>query len=136
MLNPGGFWARLAANILDSLIIGVPLSIISYLLFGDWEETPITSIGNLLYSLIVPVLWYGFTVGKKILGIRIAKMDGSKVGFGTMLLRVLVAGLVYALTLGIGVIVSAFMVGIRQDKRAIHDFIAGTYVTYDPPEYK
>ncbi len=135
-MNPGGFWARLAANILDSLIIGVPLSIISYLLFGDWEETPITSIGNLLYSLIVPVLWYGFTVGKKILGIRIAKMDGSKVGFGTMLLRVLVAGLVYALTLGIGVIVSAFMVGIRQDKRAIHDFIAGTYVTYDPPEYK
>lgn len=135
-MNPAGFWARLAANILDGLIIGVPLSIISYLLFGDWEETPITSIGNLLYSLIVPVLWYGFTVGKKILGIRIAKMDGSKVGFGTMLLRVLVAGLVYALTFGIGIIVSAFMVGIRQDKRAIHDFIAGTYVTYDSPEYK
>lgn len=135
-MNPAGFWARFAAGILDGLIIGIPLAIISYLLFGSWDETPITSFGNLLYTLIVPVLWYGYTVGKKILGIRIAKMDGSKLGFGTMLLRVLVGGLVYGLTLGIAMIVSAFMVGIREDKRAIHDFIAGTYVTYDPPEEK
>lgn len=134
MLNPAGFWARLGANLLDSLIIGIPLAIISYLLVGDWEETPITSFGNMLYSLIVPVLWYGFTVGKKMLGIRIVKVDGSKLGYGAMILRVIVGGLVYIFTLGIGLIVSAFMVGIREDKRAIHDFIAGTYVTYDLPD--
>lgn len=119
---------------MDGLIIGIPLSFISYLLFGDWDETPITSFGNLLYSIIVPVLWFGFTVGKRILGIRIVKVDGTNPGYGTMLMRVIVAGLVYILTLGIGVIVSAFMVGIREDKRAIHDFIAGTYVTSDLPE--
>lgn len=48
-----------------------------------------------------------------------------------MLMRVLVAGLVYVLTLGIGIIVSAFMVGMREDRRAIHDFIAGTEVVWD-----
>ena len=132
-LNPAGFWARLGANLLDGLIIGIPLSVISFLIVGDWGETPITSLGNLVYTLVVPVVWYGYTVGKKILGIRIVKMDGSKLGYGAMLMRVIVAGLVYAITFGIGVIVSAFMVGLREDKRAIHDFIAGTYVTYDPP---
>lgn len=37
------------------------------------------------------------------------------------------------LTLGIGLTISAIMVAIREDKRSIHDFIAGTYVTTDEP---
>ena len=35
-----------------------------------------------------------------------------------MVLRVIVAGIIYVVTLGIGLIVSAFMVGLRDDKRA------------------
>jgi uncharacterized RDD family membrane protein YckC len=134
MENPAGFWVRFFASLLDAIIIGIPLSIISYLFFGVWEETSITSFGNILYSIIVPVLWVGFTVGKKIMGIRIVKVDGSKIGYGVMILRVIVGGIVYVVTLGIGLIVSAFMVGLRDDKRAIHDLIAGTYVTKNPTE--
>ena len=134
MENPAGFWVRFFASLLDAIIIGIPLSIISYLFFGVWEETSITSFGNILYSIIVPVLWVGFTVGKKIMGIRIVKVDGSKIGYGVMILRVIVGGIIYVVTLGIGLIVSAFMVGLRDDKRAIHDFIADTYVTKNPPE--
>ncbi|GAM13486.1 RDD family protein [Mesobacillus selenatarsenatis] len=133
MNRPAGFWVRLGAGILDGLIIGVPLLIISYLVTGSAEDNAFTSSLNLLYTLLVPVLWSGYTVGKKIVGVRIAKVNGEKLGFGTMLMRTIVAGLVYVLTLGIGFIVSAFMVGIREDKRAIHDFIAGTYVTYEKP---
>jgi uncharacterized RDD family membrane protein YckC len=48
-------------------------------------------------------------------------------------MRVIVASLVYGITLGIGAIVSAFMIGLRKDKRSLHDFIAGTYVTYQKP---
>ncbi len=92
-------------------------------------------IMDMLYYLLLPVFWYGYTVGKRLLGIRIARIDGEKVGLGTMLLRDLVAGLVYTLTLGIGIIVRAFMVGLREDKRSIHDFIAGTYVTYNNPDF-
>lgn len=134
MENPAGFWVRIFASLLDAIIIGIPLLIISYLFFGVWEETSITSFGNILYSIIVPVLWVGFTVGKKIMGIRIVKVDGSKIGYGVMILRVIVGGIIYVVTLGIGLIVSAFMVGLRDDKRAIHDLIAGTYVTKNPPE--
>lgn len=69
------------------------------------------------------------------MGIRIFRVDGEKLGIGTMLLREFVAGIVYIVTLGLGMIVSAFMVGLRKDHRAIHDFIAGTYVTSNKPWY-
>ncbi|RSD25433.1 RDD family protein [Mesobacillus subterraneus] len=134
MNSPAGFWVRLGASILDGLIIGVPLLIISYLATGSWDENLFTQSLNFLYTLLVPILWYGYTIGKRIVGVRIAKVNGKKLGFGAMIMRTIVAGIVYTLTLGIGVIVSAFMVGLRQDKRSLHDFIAGTYVTYEKPE--
>lgn len=129
--RPAGFWIRLAAAVLDTVIVMVPLTIISYFITGTWEGDLYTSIASLLYYLIVPVVWNGYTVGKRIVGIRIAKVNGEKVGFGTTLMRFVVASLIYIVTLGIAGIVSVFMIGLRKDKRAIHDFVAGTYVTYE-----
>ncbi|MFA1710941.1 RDD family protein [Peribacillus frigoritolerans] len=133
MSDSVGFWKRLFAGVLDGIIVSAPLAIIFVVITGDWENEDFSTLFNFLYMVIVPILWYGYTVGKRIVGIRIVRMDGKKVGIGTMLLRYLVAALVYAITLGIGVIVSAFMVGIRKDHRSIHDFIAGTYVTSNKP---
>ncbi|GED30749.1 hypothetical protein BCE02nite_18900 [Brevibacillus centrosporus] len=102
---------------------------------GETKGNLFTNLVSILYSLLLPVFWYGYTVGKRIVGIRIVKMDGSPVGIGTMLLRIVVGcWLIYTVTLGIGAIISAIMVGVREDKRAIHDLIAGTYVTSDRPE--
>jgi len=134
MTNPAGFWVRFLASFLDGLIIGLPLAVISYFMLGEWDNETFTGSLTMLYTLIVPVVWTGYTIGKKIMGVRIAKVNGEKLGIGTMLLRVVVAGILYAVTFGIAYIASAFMVGIREDKRAIHDLIAGTYVTYNEPE--
>ncbi len=129
-----GFWRRLGASLLDGLIIGIPLALISYLMTGDTKGNLFTNVVSLLYSLLLPVFWYGYTVGKRIMGVRIVKLDGEPVGFGTMLLRVVVGmWLIYTVTLGIGAIISAIMVGVREDKRAIHDLVAGTYVTSNQP---
>ncbi|PRS36495.1 RDD family protein [Bacillus sp. RJGP41] len=126
MSDSVGFWKRLFAGVLDGIIVSAPLAIIFGVITGDWENENFSTLFNFLYMVIVPILWYGYTVGKRIMGIRIVRMDGKKLGIGTMLLRYLAAALVYAITLGIGFIVSAFMVGIRKDHRSIHDFIAGT----------
>lgn len=134
MSNLAGFWDRFFANLLDGLIIGIPIAILAYLLTGNWDDELISTPFNLVYSLVLPVVWKGYTVGKRIMQIRIAKVNGEKLGFGTMFMRTVVGGLVYVLTLGIGIIVSAFMVGLREDKRSIHDFIAGTYVTHNMPD--
>ncbi|WP_332634273.1 RDD family protein [Halalkalibacter flavus] len=130
--RPAGFWVRVGASILDVIVVSGTIFILAAL-FGLTQDAReiVDGIGNLLYSLLLPVLWYGYTVGKRLLGIRIVKLDGSNVGFGTMLLRVIVAGFVYAITLMIAFIVSAFMVAFRKDKRSIHDMIAKTYVTYE-----
>lgn len=132
--NQAGFWIRFLAVILDSLII----SVVAGLITGNWfsdvnERNGLEGILQILYGIIVPIIWMGYTIGKRIVGIRIVKMDGSNVTIGTMLMRNLVASLVYLATFGIGVIVSAFMIGIREDKRSIHDLIANTYVTYNKP---
>jgi uncharacterized RDD family membrane protein YckC len=131
--NPAGFWRRFAAQLLDGLIVSLPLGIISYLVTGSDKGDPITTLLGVAYSVIVPIYWSGYTIGKRIMGVRIVKVNGEKLGFGAMLLRSVVAAFVYALTLGIALIISAIMVAVRNDKRAIHDFIAGTYVTTDKP---
>lgn len=131
--NPAGFWVRLGAVLLDGIIIGIPLGILSYIISGEPDGGSFTNSLSFLYSLILPIVWYGYTIGKKVCGIRIVKVNGEKLGIGAMLMRTVVGGIIYGVTLGIAAIVSAFMVGMRQDKRAIHDLIAGTYVTHDKP---
>lgn len=126
-----GFWIRFAAILLDAIIVAVPLTIISIIISGGYRDEFITDIISFLYSLLLPVIWYGYTIGKRICGIRIRKLDGSPPGLGTMLMRNVVAAIVYVITLGIGLIISLFMVVFREDHRAIHDFIAGTEVVRD-----
>ncbi|WP_202080454.1 RDD family protein [Caldalkalibacillus salinus] len=127
---PGGFWRRLAAQILDAIIVSLPIAMLAGLIMTNEQVAEaLSNIMYLIYTIVIPLVWYGYTVGKRILGVRIVRKDGSPVSIGTMLLRVLVGHIVYVVTLGIALVISAFMVGLREDKRAIHDMIAGTYVT-------
>lgn len=129
---PAGFWVRLGAMLLDALIVGIPLTILSLILTGGDGRDWVTDLLSSLYGILLPVLWYGYTLGKRICGIRIRKVDtGEPPTIITMLLRVIVGGIVYGLTLGIGVIVSIAMIAAREDKRCLHDFIAGTEVVHD-----
>ncbi|MET3941995.1 putative RDD family membrane protein YckC [Paenibacillus sp. PvP094] len=128
-----GFWIRLGASILDGIIIALPLMVIAGLITGNFDnDEPIAKILSALYSILLPAFWYGRTLGKRICGIRIQRYDTHEPpGIVTMLMRVVVAGLVYGITFGIGFIASVIMVAVREDKRALHDFIAGTEVVWD-----
>ena len=129
-----GFWLRFGGIVLDRIIILFPLGI----LFGviqliiDSEGSAISSISSIIYFfyiLLIPIYWNGYTVGKRIVNIRIVKHDTLETPtIGTMLMRELVGWIIYVASFGIAVIVSCFMVALREDKRAIHDFIAGTIV--------
>ncbi|WP_371316528.1 RDD family protein [Heyndrickxia ginsengihumi] len=129
-VRPAGFWIRLCATIIDSILITIVSAIFFWVKSSRTKEIIQTTL-ELLYDLIVPVAWNGFTVGKRVCRIRIVKVDGSKITFKTVIMRYIVGCFVYTITFGLGAIVSAFMVGLRKDKRAIHDFIAGTHVIYD-----
>ena len=85
-----GFWIRLAASLIDSVIL-VPL----LLLIDFFQRASLTL--SLATALPVAVLfmlyevgfnaWYGGTIGKIVVGIRIARLDGSPIGWNEALLR-------------------------------------------------
>lgn len=149
--RPAGFWIRLAAVILDGIIIGIPLGILSIFLGAGTTEDIIMSNGmidpvqiqqlqqtamengiisliSFLYGVLLPPLWNGYTVGKRIVGIHIVKANGEKVSIGNMLLRNIVGGIVEVIAFG--GLVSLIMIIARKDKRTLHDLVAGTMVTY------
>ncbi|WP_454190147.1 RDD family protein [Paenibacillus sp. Marseille-Q7038] len=122
--KPAGFWRRLGAYILDSVIIGILMNTFIGLIGNTATEVLL-----MLYFLLLPVFWNGFTVGKYLCGIQIRRvLDKSPPTVKNMLLRFFVGSLVYAVTLGIVQIVSGYFVITREDKRSIHDLIAGTEV--------
>ncbi|WP_254610042.1 MULTISPECIES: RDD family protein [unclassified Bacillus (in: firmicutes)] len=65
----------------------------------------IVNILNLLYFLIVPAIWLGFTIGKRVIEIQVIRIDGEKITLWTTCKRYLIAMIVYILTLGIGFII-------------------------------
>lgn len=127
------FWSRFFALLLDGAIITLPINIIWSLYQGEWTNN-ITrgwtwDIIYALYLTIVPVIWSGYVIGKRILNIKIRKVGDQPVGLLQMFVREVVGKfLIGYLTFGISVVVSVFMVIFRKDKCAIHDLIANTYV--------
>src|SRR5699024_12729790 len=88
-----GFWIRMGANILDGLLLGVPIGILSVILGLSVEDRDIVNaVISVPYYLLLPVVWYGYTVGKRTCNIRIARIDGEKIGRATCRERVWVEG--------------------------------------------
>jgi len=79
-----------------------------------------TVLVTVLYTLVLHALT-GQTLGKLATGVRVVNVDGSPLTFGTALLRYLGYFLSF-LPFGLGFVVA----GLRKDKRALHDLLAGT----------
>ena len=89
-----GFWQRLAASILDGLIVGVPVGILGYII--EDRSEPATGLfeiyaspGNLLnivaawlYASLLESSPAQATIGKKALGIKVTDTNGQRISFG------------------------------------------------------
>ncbi|WP_462420849.1 RDD family protein [Salinicoccus sp. Marseille-QA3877] len=115
------------------IVIGVIIFLFIAIFSLDTQSRAVQSfegVFTLLYYVLLPVIWTGYTLGKRALGIRIIKDDHSEVGLIQMIIRDFLTPLLYAITLGLLAIVSAIMIGVREDKKAIHDIFAKTKVVY------
>jgi len=90
----------------------------------------IALIGRFLYLAFVIYLWVtweGRTIGKKMMGTKIVSYpDYQEISTGTAVIRMIgysLSGLLF----GLGYLMIAF----REDKRGLHDLLAGTCVIYD-----
>lgn len=130
--QPAGFWIRFGAWVIDGIIlVAVQMGMIAiwpgfgeYFSVGGglhWVDAVMFILGVLYYTVGVAV--WATTVGKRCLGLYVLRPDGGKVGFGRAMTRYF-AGMLSLLLFGIGYI----MVGLRSDKRGLHDLICDTAV--------
>src|SRR3989344_605939 len=120
----GGFWIRLVAALLDGVIFGVPLAIISVLstLAGVAKLYYVVYLGVIILTIYLDGT-KGGTPGKLILGLKIVNEKGDVIGIPSAILRY-IGKIVSGLILCIGYIMIAF----TDKKRGLHDMIANTYV--------
>ena len=131
--EPGGFWVRVVAVIIDSIVLIGFILLINVLFVvniappdSDGDPSGVATLVNLiLYFLYSPVLIskWGTTIGKRALNLYVVRNDGGRCDFWRALGRTC-AMILSGLPFGIGYLMVAF----REDKRGLHDLIAGTAV--------
>ncbi len=129
-------WQRALAMIVDLAVVTAPLSVISYLVFGNWRGDWITLVIEAFYWLVIPVLTGGYTIGKWMAGIRIEMRKGTDPGILCMFLRYGIVPFMYLISFGVLFLVSVGMMLIRPDRKTLHDVIANTVVVKNSvPKY-
>lgn len=132
--NRAGFSIRFLASFIDGVIIACIVGLVSLVVTGnfslDWINQTTYQFMYTVYFIIVPVLWGGYVIGKRICRIKVKRIeDDGNVTLINMILRELIGNYLLAiLTFSISVLVSAIMIALREDKRGLHDLIGGTYV--------
>ncbi len=150
------FWERLVASLLDTLILAVPIGILVYFLSdGQWmdfeqfqnaiqmaqygnakalESMPQTDMTwELLFEALMMLViiifwrrWAGATPGKKMLGIEVVNFTDNTPLTNKQIIIRYIGYLISTLPFLLGF----FMVLFRQDRRALHDLLAGTAVIH------
>jgi len=137
-----GFLVRLAASVLDIIIMGVPVYLAVSLIYGFRldPEGGIFSTGDLVQFVLLGgmtvflwVNWDGRTPGKKLTKIRIVSYPGyGSFGYRTATIRTLI-GVASLLPFLVGYFIIAIMIAGREDKRGYHDIFSNTCVVHDSP---
>lgn len=127
MKNPSyaGFWIRLAAALIDTLIIGIPASILQFgLIFATGSKSMMYVVQLAVVVLIIYMNGIkGGTPGKLILGMRIVNEKGDYIGIPMAILRD-IGKMLSTIILLIGYL----MIAWDSRKQGLHDKIAKTFV--------
>jgi uncharacterized RDD family membrane protein YckC len=137
--RPGGFWIRLVAFGVDLVVIMLAQFLLQFLAGRRWGvdvERSTTLQGavaffTLLFAVLYPTVLHtltGQTIGKLLVGVRVLAVDGELLPPGAALLRAIVHWASLPFLLGLGHVLA----GLRKDKRALHDLIAGSRVDRVP----
>ncbi|MBC5833583.1 RDD family protein [Flavobacterium sp. F372] len=130
---------RIIGQILDMLVQLAYIISVSYLLdytgFSDnldfkdsWSTRAVYIMifsPVIIYSLLQESLWEGRTIGKKIMKIKVIKIDGYQAGFGDYLIRWLFRTV--DVLIGSGIIGLIFIATSKKNQR-LGDIAAGTAV--------
>lgn len=153
-----GFWKRVAAYCIDSVIVGIVGGMVAMVvgmvlgigMLGIGNDTAagmgmifVQLLTNLLSIAISAAYYAGFhastgmaTLGKMAVGIKVVRLNGDRLTLGRAIGRYF-ATILSGLTLGIGYVMAAF----TERKQGLHDLICDTLVVdkwafTDHPEWQ
>jgi uncharacterized RDD family membrane protein YckC len=137
--RPAGFWIRLVGFGVDLVVVMLAQFLLTVLAGRRWGvdvERSSTLQGavaffTVLFAVLYPTVLYtltGQTIGKLVVGVRVLATDGGLLPPGAAFLRAVVQWLTLPFFLGLGHVLA----GLRKDKRALHDLIAGSRVDRVP----
>jgi len=132
--RPAGFWIRVVALVIDLALFSLVQSSLWLVATRVWgagvDDSSIVELTVAVFTVAFAGLYVavlhastGQTIGKLLVGARVVLVDGERVPIGAALLRFFGYFVSFA-PLGFGYL----MAGLRHDKRALHDLIAGTRV--------
>jgi len=133
-----GFWVRVLAYLLDSvllitvqtalsLLINLTIGMLGIATEGDPAINTIIWLFGAVLSISYAVFFTGYcgqTPGKMVLRIKVIRTDGSPINYGRAALREVLGKFISSILLGIGYLMVAF----DNRKQGLHDKIADTYV--------
>jgi uncharacterized RDD family membrane protein YckC len=137
---PAGFWLRLVAFVIDSIILAVVFMgiIWSWDYFSGLASKIEKMIGLAavvrVYSIILVIFnWLYFaiqessgkqgTLGKMMVGIKVTDLNGNRISFGRA------TGRLFAKNVSMAILFIGFiMAGLTRTKQSLHDMMAGTWV--------
>jgi len=108
------FWDRLAAYVIDTIILLFPV-IIANIIFNFW----VGSIITWLYFSLMESSTEQATLGKKLMGFKITDLHGKRISFGRASGRFF-AKIISTILLGVGFLMVAF----TKKKQGLHDMMA------------
>jgi len=113
-LPRAGFWIRMAALLLDALLVGFLMGVLHVY---HLELPVLAAYGAMMWKL------RGSTIGGIVFDLRVVRSDGREIGWETAIVRALACFLSLAVA-GLGF----FWIAFDDHKEAWHDKIAGTAV--------
>ena len=130
-----GFWLRLGALIIDGFLVMLMQIIFGVLLAlasgGDFSAQGSLALLIQLFVIVLSGVYYVFftgycgqTPGKMLLRIQVVRTDGSNLGYGKAFYREVIGKFISGIILCIGYLMAAF----DEQKQALHDRMAKTYV--------
>jgi len=129
-----GFWARLLAFLADSAIVFLVSAVLLAgvaMALGPEALMPVAFAVSLLSLLYWPVMHASGvqgTLGKAIVGLKVARFDGRRISILRSVWREL-AKILSAAVLMLGYLMAALM----PRKQGLHDLMAATYVVREGP---
>jgi uncharacterized RDD family membrane protein YckC len=118
-LPRAGFWIRIAALLIDALLVGAVLAFVHH--STHLELLALAAYGAIMWKL------KGTTIGGIVCGLCVVRMDDRPLDWPTAIVRALSCFLSLAVV-GLGFIWIAF----DDERQAWHDKIAGTVVVRVP----